>query len=107
MSTGDYDLPYFAELSKLPEAEVKKEIDALIKFNRQLQILNEEECNYGLSEFSAKRQNIIIDRVGLIATRLGCGYYINYDPRGAAIRLHRPDGRSNGWDGETWYLPED
>jgi len=103
----DYDLGYFSELSKLPEEEVKKEILALIKINRQLQVLNEEECNHGLSELSAKREKMIAERAKLIAERLGCKLHHQGDPRGAAIRLIRPDGRSNGWDGETWYLPEE
>lgn len=96
----------FSELSGLPGYIVEEKLQRFARICKQLNRINEEECNEGLSELSARREKRLQDEAEAIAAMLKCGLYSQGDPRGAAIRLVRPDGRSNNFDGETWFVED-
>lgn len=97
-------LDYFCELSSLRKDETH---NLLVKFAglcRQLDRINEKDCNEGLKPQQEVEQGVLVAEAEMLAKELGCKLYYQGDPRGPAIRLIRPDGRSNVMDGETWHV---
>ncbi len=95
----------FVKFSGLDPDVVVARLKRFGKIEEQLSLINEEECNLGtLSELSQRREKLLMSEAASIATMLGCKLHHQGDPRGAAIRLIRPDGCSNNFDGETWYV---
>jgi len=76
----------------------------LAKYELQLQDYNERVCNRGLT--SAEEANIAITQIAVTKDlkTLGFGVKFNADPRGNAIKLKLPSGKSNSWDGESWVV---
>lgn len=97
-------LSYFKEVSGLMADEVTRLLRKFSRLRRELDVLNEHDCNRGLSAFETSREKVLVDDATNIALQLKCGLHHQGDPRGPAIRLIRPDKRSNLMDGETWHV---
>lgn len=100
----DRQLADFVKFSGLRQDET---FNLLVRFSsicRQLDVINEEECNSGLSELSKRREKLLAREAKEVAEALGCKLHHQGDPRGPAIRLIRPDKNYNCMDGETWFV---
>lgn len=98
-------MDYFKSISGQTDAVILNRLACLSSLCKKLDKLNEIECNEGLTSKQEATEKELIVEATQLAGELGCKLYHQGDPRGPAIRLIRPDGRSNGMDGETWYLP--
>ena len=98
-------MDYFKSISGKTDAVILNRLACLSSLCKRLDKLNEVDCNEGLSPQQEVEEGVLVAEATQLAGELGCKLYHQGDPRGPAIRLIRPDGRSNGMDGETWYLP--
>ena len=89
---------------KLISLQIKGVMDSLHRYETTLHRLAEQDCNYGLTEKEEKKETNIKKKVEAIAFQLGFEVKFNGDPRGGAIRLLIPSGKSNNLDGETWGI---
>jgi hypothetical protein len=110
---------------ELTQNEVSNDCDLLHRYEVTLQRINENECNgwprevverkggnmfrYSVTDEAwqardQQRETRTIKKVNELAAKYGITARINGDPRGGAIRLVLPDGRSNGWDNDTWGI---
>ena len=104
-------------LKDCPEVDADDVITALGnlgKLETQLTRLHERQCNghqdrqgnwdQGAAEADEKREARLRKTLTETLAVLGLQARVNCDPRGYAIRLLLPSGRSNTMDGETWAL---
>jgi hypothetical protein len=92
------------EASGVERSRVRELLPMLRRCEMQLNKLNEVECSGDLSPAQLRTRTAYQREAKRDAKELGCSVRFNGDPRGAAIRLLLPDGRSNNWDGETWCM---
>lgn len=101
------DSAYFAKVSGKPEAHTVALLKQFADLCVKLDDLNLRGCNEGLTREEESRREALISQAKNVATKsLKCGFYYTDDPRGNAIRLVRPDKKSNSFDGETWFVEE-
>jgi len=92
------------EACGIERGRVRELLPLLRKAESMLTRINEIACGGDLSPQQQRTRDSYESEARRIAKELGCQVRFNNDPRGAAIRLVLPDGRSNNWDGETWCL---
>lgn len=77
----------------------------LMRSEVTLHRLAEEACNRNLTPAEERRELGIMDRVRTTCLEFGLGVEFNGDPRGSAIKLMLPSGRSNSFVGAVWCVP--
>jgi len=81
---------------------IREECWELMRISRALHRLNEVDCNTGLSTRQQTRREHLEHHAQTLAHENGCGLHINRDPRGPALLIQLPSGRTNDW-GERGY----
>ena len=68
--------------------------------------LFEAACTYDLTKIQERNLARVKERVETILPEAGYTGKIRFngDPRGYAIRINVPSGRSNNWGGEDWGI---
>lgn len=77
----------------------------LLRSEATLHRLAEEACNRELTPAEERREATLAQRVREACEGYGIGVTFNDDPRGAAIYLRLPSGRSNDWGGRGYAVP--
>lgn len=95
-------LKYFISISA--DVDIIEHLARLRKLCERLNKINELDCNEQPTVAREREEKRLVELARKLAGELGCKLHHQGDPRGPAIRLIRPDGQSNGMDGETWYL---
>ncbi len=98
------DIDYFMNLSGNSADRTVSLMSEFKRLCKSLNKINEDNCNLPSSARRDKREQGLLSRAAEIAKELSCKLHHTGDPRGHAIRLIRPDGRYNCWDGETWAI---
>ena len=84
------------------------DLDRLHRYETALHRISERQCSEEMSEAETarveRREAAAEKAVQKIAEAHGLTVRFNGDPRGGAIRLVLPSGKSNNWDGETWGI---
>lgn len=109
----------------ISQAEISADLDTLHRAETTLSRVNENECDgwpkmvretrdgrkyeYAVTDdaWQARDQRTEARaqaQVREICEKYGIPVRFDGDPRGGAVRLVLPDGRSNGWDNETWGI---
>lgn len=111
---------YYRTLEKLeevtgkPGGEVREAMEVFASVERRLSRIHERQCNGhqdwqgNWDEKAAEKDERAEARQEARATAaaeaLGLKVTFNGDPRGGAVCLILPDGRSNNMSGETWGI---
>ncbi len=77
---------------------------ALVRTEVQLRRCYELECNEPTTPARQTRIEQLERKARGLVQTLGLAPEINSDPRGSAIGLHLPSGRSNHMGGDTWRV---
>ncbi len=94
------ELPDLAKDAKWIAAQAT----ALVKCEVALRHLYELECNEETTPARQRRIETLERRAKGLVQTLGLVPEINTDPRGSAIGLYLPSGRSNHMSGDTWRV---
>ncbi len=97
-------LPYFMQISNLGPLRIMEKWEELQSICTKLDKINLDNCNLGSNDERDEYETDLLRIALILVEDLGCKLHHNTDPNGPAIRLIRPDHKSNGTDGETWYL---
>ena len=79
-------------------------LEALVTINHSLNNLNEAACNYILTSRQEKRLENLENEAIEIIESMGLKGDTQRDPRGHAILIFLPSGKSNSWDGESYRI---
>lgn len=93
------------ELPNLSMSGVLELCRFLVRAEATLHRLSETAGNRELTLPELRREARLMTRVREAGARHGLGVTFNSDPRGAAIYLRLPSGRSNDWGGRGWAVP--
>jgi hypothetical protein len=113
--TNDQRLQYagtlkrlFVDLPNVPIDDIGDAVEILGTLEVRFRRLHERQCNGYRNDADEAKDDRLEKRLrqGLarVCATLGLQARINGDPRGCAIRLLLPSGRSNSMDGETWII---
>lgn len=91
-------------LSREIPSSTLEEIIKLLEIAQKLSRLNLKFANEGLTDAEEKKKNSLEQKAEKIAIKWEIPMEFNSDPRGFAVELKLPSGRSNSFVGEIWGL---
>ncbi len=77
---------------------------ALVRCEASLRRMYEKACNEPLTPADERRTEALERRAKGLVQTLGLVPELNSDPRGSAIGIYLPSGRSNHMGGDTWRV---